>query len=57
MVRLAGFTAINEEQEQQHDLEETVEARESRLITHYENALLHVKKNDDVLAEVCLLSN
>jgi hypothetical protein len=57
MVRLAGFTAINEEQEQQHDLEETVEARESRLITHYENALLHVKKNDDALAEVCLLSN
>jgi len=27
------------------------------LITHYENALLHVKKNDDALAEVCLLSN
>lgn len=57
MVRLAGFTAINEEAAADvGELNETIEARESRLISEYETALKHIQGGNDTLAEVFKLS-
>ena len=54
MVRLAGFVAINQEQQLDIGQRSTLEAQEAGVIEAYENALRAVRNNLDDEAEVIL---
>ncbi len=54
MVRLAGFSAVNQERTQDERLaaQETLEAQEARIVNEYDRAMRHLRSENIQAAEV-----